>query len=67
LLADLTHTEGASPDPSQGLFDREQQTGIGLVQADLKLRFRVRIGLINEISLEGSCCYYGRLGFGSCG
>jgi hypothetical protein len=42
MLADLTGAERASPDPSQGLFDRAQQTSIGRVQADRKLCFGVR-------------------------
>jgi hypothetical protein len=29
-----------------------------LVQADLKLRFRIGIGLINHISLQAACCWH---------
>jgi hypothetical protein len=54
LLASLTHAKCAAPDPSQGVFDRAQQMSIGLVQADLKLCFCIRIGLINEISLQAA-------------
>jgi hypothetical protein len=39
-------------DPSQRLFNHSQETTIGLMQADLKLRFGIGIGLVNEISLE---------------
>ena len=52
LLADHTYSVCPLSDPSECLFDCSQETTIRLVQADLKLRFRIGIGLINHISLQ---------------
>ncbi len=67
LLARLTHPECASPDPSQGVFDGLQETSIGLMQANLKLRFSVRVGLVNEIALPAARSRYEGPSAASCG
>jgi hypothetical protein len=58
LLAGLTHPECASPDPSQGLFNRPQKMSIGPMHTDLKFRFSVRVGLVNEIAVPPACSWY---------
>ena len=60
MLAGLTHAESASRDSSQCLFDRLQETAIGLMHADLKLSFSVRVGLINEIAMLLARSWYKR-------
>ncbi len=50
LLADLTHPIGTLLDPPQRLFDCPCQTPISSVQVDLKLRFGIGVGLVNQIS-----------------
>jgi hypothetical protein len=67
LLARLTHTECASPDPSQGVFDCLQETSIGLMHVNLKLRFSVRAGLVNEIALPAARSWHKGLGAASRG
>jgi hypothetical protein len=58
LLADRTYTIPALFDPIQCLFDRSQETAIGSVQADLKLRLGIGVGLVNQITIPASCCRY---------
>jgi hypothetical protein len=58
LLARLTHTESALPDPGQGLFDCSQEPNIGVVYTDLKLCFSVGVGLVNEIAGPLVCSWY---------
>ncbi len=67
MLAHLTHAEWPSSDPGQGPFDRSQETSIRLMQADLKLRFSVGVGLVNEITLPAACSWYKGLGSASRG
>ncbi len=67
LLAHFAHTECSPPDSSQCFFDRAQEMSIGLVHTDLKLRFRVRVRLVNKIALPAAGRRYrrGRFGGGS--
>src|SRR5713101_6144705 len=58
LLAGLTHAESALCDSNQRLFDRLQETSIGLMHTDLKLRFSVRVGLVNEIAVPAARSRY---------
>jgi hypothetical protein len=66
LLARLTHTESALPDPGQGLFDCSQEPNIGVVYTDLKLCFSVGVGLVNEIALPAACSWNKGLSATSC-
>ena len=56
LLADHTYAKRALSDAIQCLFDRSQETPIGLMQADLKLRLGIGVGLVNQITLPASSC-----------
>jgi hypothetical protein len=58
LLAGLTHAESALPDSDQGLFDPPQEMSIGLMHTDLKFRFSVGVGLVNEIAVPPACSWY---------
>jgi hypothetical protein len=58
LLAHFTHTECSPPDSSQCLLDRSQEMSIGLMQADLELRFSVGIGLVTEIAVPAARSWY---------
>ena len=49
---------GALSDPIQYLFDRSQEMAIGLMQADLKLRLGICVGLVNQITIPASSCAY---------
>ena len=43
---------------SERLFNRFQETPLALVQVDLKLRFRIGIGLVNKIALRAACRWH---------
>jgi len=43
-------------DPNKRLLDCSCKTSISSVQTDLQLRFRIGVGLVNEISLPPTCC-----------
>ncbi len=58
LLADLTYPVGTLLDPRQRVFDRPRQTPISLVQADLKLRLGIGVGLVNHISRQAPCRWH---------
>ena len=53
------------PDPGQCFFDRPQEMSIGLMHANLKLRFSVRVGLVYEIALPAARSWYKGLGAAS--
>jgi len=58
LPTSLAHAKRAVSDPRQCLFYRAHETTVGLMQPDLKLRFKVGIGLVNEISLWATRCWH---------
>jgi hypothetical protein len=58
LLAHFTHAESALSDSDQGLFDPPQEMSIGLMHTDLKFRFGVGVGLVNEIAVPPACPRY---------
>jgi hypothetical protein len=66
LFAGLAHAECALPDSSHRFLDRSQEMSIGLMHSDLKLRFSIRVGLVNEIALPAARSWYKGLS-ASCG
>ena len=64
--ASLTRPEAALLDSSQSLFNGSQQVALGLAQAGLNLRLRLRTRLVAEISQHMSCGR-GRSAIGSFG
>jgi hypothetical protein len=66
LPTDLAHAKRTVSDPRQCLFYRAQETTAGLMQPDPELRFKVGIGLVNEIALPATRSWYKGLS-ASCG
>ena len=58
LFAGLAHAESALSESNQRLFDRPQEMSIGLMHSDLKLRFSIKVGLVNEIAGPLVCSWY---------
>jgi hypothetical protein len=58
MSARFAHSVGALSDPSECLFDRSCKTPVSSVQTDLQLRFRIGIGLVNEIAVQASCGWH---------
>ena len=50
MSAGLAGAKRSISNSSEGLFDCSQKASIGLMQMDLKFRFRIRIGLVDEIA-----------------
>jgi len=60
--------EGRRPEPERQDWQdsaRLQETSIGLMHTDLKLRFSVRVGLVNEIAVPAARSRYKGLGLAS--
>ena len=53
-------------DPSEGLVDCSEKPQVGLLQADLKFRFGIRIRLVDEIALPAPGGRNQALSFGAC-
>jgi hypothetical protein len=54
LPTGLAHAKRTVSDPRKCLFYRSQEPAVGLVQPDPELRFKVGIGLVNEIALPAT-------------
>ncbi len=65
LLAGLTHAEPALSDSNQRLFDRLQETSIGLMHANLELSFRPRGDLVDQVPQGHPCSDYRSCRIGS--
>ena len=60
FLAGFANAERSRPEPRKRIIDRPQETNIGLVQVNLKIRFGIGVRLITEIPLRYSGAQDGR-------
>jgi hypothetical protein len=57
IVTGLTDAKRALSDPTERSFDRSQETTVGLMQADLHLRFGVGGGVVGLIAIPASCSW----------
>ena len=58
LLTDRAYAIRTVSHASERLIDRFQETPVALMQVDLKLSFRIGIGLVNAIALRAACSWH---------
>jgi hypothetical protein len=54
FVADRAYAVRALPHASERCFDRFEESTVAFKQMDLKLRFRIGIGLVNNIALPAA-------------
>ncbi len=55
FLTDHAYAIRALPHPSERFFDGYEESTVAFMQMDLKLSFRIGIGLVNNIALRAAC------------
>ena len=58
LLTDHAYAIRTVSHASERLLNRFQETAVAFVQVDLKLSFRIGIGLVNNIALTAACRWH---------
>jgi hypothetical protein len=58
FLTDHAYAVRALSHPSERFFDRYEKMTVAFMQMDLKLCFRIGIGLVNNIALRAACRWH---------